>query len=117
MADTYALTIRIESYEYSGDIYIVGEGHTTPQEVLQHVAADQIVAIETATSLTQYLLDLLEQGGTVSSDEYDAFDADLECSLYADVYYHRFSFWTGEKQVELGRRPSRQEIDAVSENV
>lgn len=117
MSDTYALTIHIESYEYSSEIYIVGEGYTTPREVLQHVAADHIIAIDTAPSLTQYLLDLLEQGGTVSNDEYEAFDAAIECSLHADVYYQRFSFWTGEKQVELGRRPSRQDIDAVSEHV
>lgn len=117
MPETYALTIRVKSYEYDGEFYIVGKGHTTPKGVLQHIAADHIVAIHTANSVTQYLLDLLKQGRTVGKDEYEEFDADIECSLHADVYYQRFSFWTGERQVELGRKPNKNDIESVSENL
>lgn len=117
MTDTYALTIHIESYEYRGEYYILGEGHATASEVLQHVAADHIAAITVDEPFVQYLLDLLEEGKTVGKDEYEGFDADIECSLYVDTYYQKFSFGTGERQVELGRRPSRSHIETVSENL
>ncbi|SEH54221.1 hypothetical protein SAMN05192561_105158 [Halopenitus malekzadehii] len=51
MIETYALTIGVESYEYDGEFYIVGEGHRTPSEVLQHVAGNHILLLDQIVEL------------------------------------------------------------------
>jgi len=44
MAETYALCVQIESHEYYGEYYLVGEGYGTPAEVLDNIAADHLFA-------------------------------------------------------------------------
>jgi hypothetical protein len=37
MGDTYALRVQVESHEYDGEFYLVGDGYETPADVLQSV--------------------------------------------------------------------------------
>jgi hypothetical protein len=46
MSNTYVLTIVIESYEFSGEFYFVGDGYGTGEEVLRHVVSDNILAMK-----------------------------------------------------------------------
>lgn len=117
MSDTYALTICVESYEYDGEFYLVGEGHRTPRDVFQHVVADHIRAIERTRHIEQYLLDVLKAGENVSKTEFEEVDAEVECGMYVDVYYQRFSFWVDDRMFELDGLNIDSEIASIAEDL
>ena len=117
MAEMYALTIGVESYEYDGEFYIVGEGYGTPSEVLQHVAADHILRISQARHIGEYLLDVLQSGENVSEAEYETVAADVECGIHVDVDYQRFAFWMGDEVVEIGEQPTKVELNEMAEKI
>lgn len=117
MTATYALSIRLETYEYEGEFYIVGDGYETPGDVLQHVAADHILAIDRTHHVEQYLLDVLNAGTNTSETAYKTLDADIACGLHADVYYQRFSFWTGDKVVEIGHNPTESTLASIADDL
>lgn len=111
---TYALVVALETYDFDGQFYLIGEGCDTPGEVLVDVAAEHIHAIERSRSHQQYLLDVLQSGDTVSRSEYDAADADVECWLYADVYYGRYWFETEDREFELPIQPTQTALEEVA---
>lgn len=117
MAEIYALTIGVESYEYDGEFYIVGEGYGTPSEVLQHIAADHILRIVQARHIEEYLLNVLQSGENVSEAEYETVAADVECGIHADVDYQRFAFWMGDEVVEIGERPTKAELNEMADKI
>lgn len=117
VTDTYALTIRFESYEYRGEFYLVGEGYGTPGDILQHVAADHILRIDATSRTEEYLLSVLNAGINVGKAEYEQLDADIECSIHVDVYYQRFAFWTGERTVKIGRNPTENQLNTLAEDL
>ena len=117
MTETYALTIGVESYEYDGEFYIVGEGHGTPSEVLQHVAADHILRIARVRHIEEYLLDVLQTGENVSEAEYETVAADVECGIHFDGYYQRFAFWMGDEVIEIGEQPTKAELNEIAEKI
>lgn len=117
MTDTYAFTIRLESYEYEGEFYLVGDGYGTPGEVLQHVAADHIRAIERTLHVEQYLLDVLKEGENVPEAEFKGFDADVECGMHADVYYQRFSFWVDDRVFQIDGHDIESELESVADDL
>jgi len=43
MANTYTLSIRIRSYDFSGEFYFVGNRYDTGKKVLKHVVTDQFI--------------------------------------------------------------------------
>lgn len=110
MDETYALRVQIESHEYYGEFYLVGEGYGTPADVLDNVAADHLVQISNASRIEEYLLDVLKQGENASEDEYDAADADVECWIHVDVSYRRYAFGVGDRVVEFTGEPTKSEI-------
>jgi hypothetical protein len=55
MADTYALSITVQSYDYDGEFYFVGEGYSTGGAVLKHVATDHILAMKQRPHVAEYL--------------------------------------------------------------
>jgi hypothetical protein len=114
MPDTYTLTVRVGSYEYEDEFYLVGEGYGTPREVLQHVASDHIKAIDRTRHIEQYLLDVLNDGENVPKTEFEEFDADVECGMYADVYYQRFSFSVDERVYRIDGPHIESEIESVA---
>lgn len=111
---TYALVVQLESYEYAGEFYFLGEGCETPGDVLVDIAAEHINAIERSRPLPEYLLDVLRTGENVSRAEYEAADPDVECRLHVDVYYGRFWFETADEQLELPTPPTRAAIEQVA---
>jgi len=113
MSNRYALRIRLETYEYEGAFYLIGDGYETPGEVLQNVGADHILRIDEARQVESYLLDVLQEGENVSEDEYEAWDAAVSCGVHADIYYRKYSFWTGERVVEIGREPTDAELREI----
>jgi hypothetical protein len=114
MTDTYALRIQLESHEYDGEFYLVGEGHGTPAEVLEHVAAEHILGIENAHRVERYLLDVLATGEPVSEAEFEQADADVRCAVHADTAYRRYAFWAGEEMVTFDRGPTSDEIASTA---
>jgi hypothetical protein len=48
MTEPYALVVQLESHEYYGEFYLVGEGYGTPAEVLENVAGDHLLRISDA---------------------------------------------------------------------
>ena len=62
MASTYALRVQVESHEYDGEFYLVGDGYGTPADVLDNVAADHLLRIANAPRIEEYLLDVLKHG-------------------------------------------------------
>lgn len=117
MTGTYALTVRVESYEYAGEFYLVGEGYGTPGDVLQHVAADHIEAIDRTRHIEQYLLDVLKSGENTTEAEFEAFDADVECGMYADVYYQRFSFSVDDRVYQIDGQNIESEIESIADEL
>jgi hypothetical protein len=117
MPDTYALTVRVGSYEYEGEFYLVGEGYETPSEVLQHVASDHIKAIDRTRHIEQYLLDVLNDGENVPKTEFEEFDADVECGMYADVYYQRFSFSVDERVYRIDGPHIESELESIVDDL
>jgi len=75
MAETYALCVQIESHEYYGEYYLVGED-MNPAEVLDNIAADHLLRISNASRIEEYLLDA-EARENASEGEYDSTDADI----------------------------------------
>ena len=114
MPDTYGLVVRLDSYEYEGAFYLVGEGYGTPSDVLQYVAADHIMTIEQTHHIEEYLLDVLKTGENVSEAEYEEINADVECGIHVDVYYRDFSFWTGDNVVEITSQPTKYELESIA---
>lgn len=117
MTDTYALTVSIESYDYDGEFYLVGEGYGTPSEVLRHVAAAHLLRIDEASVVEAYLLDVLNAGENTSKDEYESVDADVECGIHVNVDYHRFSFWVGDRVFEIGEHPTKSSLEAMADDL
>lgn len=117
MTDTYALSVRLETDEYEGEFYLVGDSYGTPSDVLQHVAADHILAIDRTRHSEEYLLDVLNAGTNTSKTEYETLDAAVACGLHADVYYQRFSFWTGEKVVDIGQHPTESTRASIADDL
>jgi hypothetical protein len=85
MAEMYALVVRIESHEYYGEFYFIGEGYGTPGEVLKYIAGDHLLRMSDAYRIEEYLLDVLNEGENASKDEYKAMDADIKCWIHVDV--------------------------------
>jgi hypothetical protein len=110
MAETYALRVQIESHEYDGEFYLVGEGYGTPACVLDNVAADHLLRIANASRIEEYLLDVLKQGENTGEAEYDAIDNDIECWIHVDVSYQRYAFGVGDRVFEFSGEPTKSEI-------
>jgi hypothetical protein len=117
MSDTYALSIRIESYEFSGEFYLVGDGHGTGEEVLKHIATDHILAMKQRPHVAEYLLETLQEGKTVSKSEYEQADPNVSCGLHFDVDHQQFRFWAGDETVEIGRQPTKSELRSMANDL
>lgn len=117
MAETYALVIQIESHEYYGEFYFVGEGYGTPAEVLEHVAGSHLLRISDASRIEEYLLDVLNEGRNASKDEYQKMDVDIECWIHVDVPYRRYSFGMDDTVVEFAGEPTENEIASKVKNL
>ena len=85
MAETYALRVQVESHEYDGGFYLVGEGYGTPADVLDNVAADHLLRIANAPRIEEYLLDVLKHGENTGKAEYEATDSDVECWIHTET--------------------------------
>lgn len=111
---TYSLVVSLESHEYTGDFYFVGDEYETPGDVLEHVAADQIHAIEQSRRIGSYLLKVLGTGENASRAEYNAAEPDVKCRLQIDLNYGRYWFDTGDEQLELPIQPTQAAIEEVA---
>lgn len=117
MSDTYALTIVIESYEFDGEFYLVGNRYGTGEEVLKYVATDHILAMKQRPHVAEYLLETLRDGANVGESEYKQADPDVSCGLHFDVDHHQFSFWVGDYTVDIGRQPTKSELRSIAEEL
>lgn len=117
MTATYTLTVSIEAHQYFGDFYFVGEGYETGSAVLKHVAADQILAMHQAHRVEQYLLDTLQEGEHASKAEYKQASPDVSCGIHFDVNYQRFSFWAGDRTLEIGTEPTKRELRSLADEL
>ena len=117
MGTTYALTIIIESYEFSGEFYLVGNGYDTGEEVLKYVATDHILAMKQRPHVAEYLLETLQDGASVSESRYKQAEPDVSCGLHFDVDYHRFRFWVGDHTVDIGSQPTKGELRSIAETI
>jgi len=82
--------------------------------VLEHVAADHIMAIERTPHIEEYLLDVLKTGENVSESVYEEANTDVECGIHVDVDYRRISFWAGDDMVEITSQPTNAELEAIA---
>jgi hypothetical protein len=110
MAETYALRVQVESHEYDGEFYLVGDGYGTPADVLDNVAADHLLRIANVPRIEEYLLDVLNHGENTGEAEYEAKDSDVECWIHVDVTYRRYAFGVGDRVFEFSSEPSKREI-------
>jgi hypothetical protein len=117
MGDTYTLSITIESYEFSGEFYLVGDGYSTGEEVLKHVATDHILAMKQRPHVAEYLLETLQEGVNVSESRYKQADPDISCGLHFDVNHQQFHFWIDDYGVEIGRQPTRSELRSIADDL
>lgn len=117
MTETYALSISVDSYEFSGEFYFLGDSYKTGGEVLKHVAADHILAMKQRPHVAEYLLETLQEGETVSESEYKQADPDVSCGLHFDVDHQEFGFWVGDHRVEIGRQPTKSELRAIADDI
>jgi len=117
MTDTYALSIRVDSYDFGGEFYFIGEGHGTGEEVLKHVATDHILAMKQRPHVAEYLLETLQNGENVSESEYRQADPDVSCGLHFDVDHQQFRFWVEDYTVEVGRQPTKSEVHSIAEDL
>jgi hypothetical protein len=117
MTETYALSIRVESYEFSGEFYLLGNGYGTGEEVLKHVATDHILAMKQRPHAAEYLLETLRDGENVSKSEYEQAEPDISCGLHFDVDHQKFRFWAGDETVEIGRRPTKSELKSLADDL
>jgi len=117
MADTYTLSITVQSYDFDGEFYFVGEGYGTGEEVLKHVATDHILAMKQRPHVAEYLLETLQDGSNVSKSRYNQADSDVSCGLHFDVDHQQFRFWVGDHGVEIGSRPTKSELRSIAEDL
>jgi hypothetical protein len=117
MADTYTFSIRVESYEFSGEFYFVGERYGTGEEVLKHVATDHILAMKQRPHVAEYLLETLQDGENVSESEYREAGPDVSCGLHFDVDHQEFRFWVEDYGVEIGPQPTKSELRSIAEDL
>lgn len=117
MAGTYTLTVRIDSYDFAGEFYFVGEGYGTGEEVLKHVATDHILAMKQRPHVSEYLLETLQSGENVNESEYRQADSDVSCGLYFGIDHQQFRFWVGDHTVEIGRQPTKSELRSIAEDL
>ena len=117
MTETYALVIRIQSYEYDDKFYFTGGGHGTPAEVLEHVAGDHLLRISDAFRIEDYLLNVLNEGRNASKDEYKAIDADVVYWIHIDVDHRRYSFGIHDRVMEFSGEPTESEITSKAEDL
>ncbi|WP_302081111.1 hypothetical protein [Salinibaculum rarum] len=117
MSDTYALTIVIESYEVSGEFYLVGDGYDTGGEVLKHVATDHILTIKQRPHVAEYLIETLQDAENVSESDYERADPDVSCGLHFDVDHHRFRFWVDDHTVDIGSQPTKSELRSIADDL
>ena len=117
MADTYALSITVQSYDYDGEFYLVGEGYGTGEAVLKHVATDHILAMKQRPHVAEYLLETLQDGSNVSKSRYNQADADVSCGLHFDVDHQQFRFWVGDRGVEIGSQPTKSELRSIADDL
>ena len=113
MTQTYALTVGFQAHEYDGEFYLVGEGHGTPADVLEHVAADHLLRIANARTIEDYLLDVLKRGENTGEDEYTTTEVDVECWIHVDVPSQRFAFGVGDHVYEFDGEPTEGEIESM----
>ena len=109
MAAKYALTVQVETYDFNGEFYLLGEGHDTPGDVLEYVAKDHILRIDQARHVGSYLMNVLKTGDNASDSEYKAWDSDIDCGIHADISHQRFSFWAGDEMVKF-TQPTETQI-------
>jgi hypothetical protein len=114
MTDAYAVTVRLESYEYRGEFYLVGEGCRTPSEVSRHVAAEHLLRIAAVEAVEQYLFDVLHEGETVGEAAYDAFAAAVECWVHVDTYHRLFSFGSDEYEIEIDGVHTETKLEEIA---
>lgn len=117
MTETYALSVRVDSYEFGGEFYLVGEGYETGEEVLKHVATDHILAMKQRPHVAEYLLETLQDGENVSESEYEQADPDVSCGLHFDVNHQQFRFWVGDYTVEIGAQPTESKLRSIAEDL
>lgn len=117
MTETYALSIHVESYKFSGEFYFVGERYSTGREVLKHVATDHILAMKQRPHVAEYLLETLQEGETVSKSEYKQADPDVSCGLHFAVDHQQFRFWIGDHSVEIGGQPTKSELRSIADDL
>lgn len=117
MTAKHTLTVRVETYEYEGEFYILGEEYDTPAEVLEYVAGSHILRIDQTRHVESYLLDVLKSGENASEAEYNKWDSDFDCGIHADIYYQRFSFWAGDDMVEINQEPTEATILDKADNL
>lgn len=117
MANTYALSIRVDSYEFGGEFYLVGGEYSTGEAVLKHVATDHILAMKQHPHVAEYLLETLQDGENVSKTEYEQVEPAVSCGLHFDVDHQQFRFWVGNETVEIGRQPTKSELRSIAEDL
>jgi hypothetical protein len=114
---TYALSIHVESYEFSGEFYFLGDRYDTGGDVLKHVATDHILAMKQRPHAAEYLLETLQEGENVSKSEYEQADPDVSCGLHFDFDHQQFRFWVGDRSVEIGRQPTKSELRSTADDL
>jgi len=117
MAETYALSIYVESYKFSGEFYLVGDRYDTGGEVLKHVATDHILAMKQRPHAAEFLLETLQEGENVSKSEYEQADPDVSCGLHFDVDHQQFRFWVGDYSVDIGRQPTKSDLRSIADDI
>ncbi|OYR57385.1 hypothetical protein DJ83_17025 [Halorubrum ezzemoulense] len=114
---TYALSIHVESYEFSGEFYFVGDGYDTGGDVLKHVATDHILTMKQRPHAAEYLLETLQEGENVSESVYEQAEPDVSCGLHFDVDHQQFQFWIGDRSVDIGRQPTKSELRSTADDL
>jgi len=117
MSATYALRIAVESYEFDGEFYLLGDRYNTGEAVLKHVATDHILAMKQRPHVAEYLLETLRDGENVSESQYKQADPDVPCGLHFDVDHQQFRFWVGDYGVEIGSQPTKSELRSIAEDL
>lgn len=113
----YALSVHVESYEFSGGFYFLGDRYDTGGDVLKHVAADHILTMNQRPHAAEYLLETLEEGENVSKSEYEQAEPDVSCGLHFDIDHQQFQFWVGDHSVEIGRQPTKSELRSTADDL
>ena len=117
MANTYTLSVRVGSYDFSGEFYFIGGKHATGEEVLKHVAADHILAMKQRPHVAEYLLETLQDGENVSETEYRQADPDVSCGLHFEVDHQEFRFWVEDYSVEIGSHLTKSELRSIAKDL